>query len=317
MNRRDLALFVQSAADNKRTVMVHTVAGIVLIGSTLGFSALIALHFGHDVLGLKERPIIGPWAENGLAVLSLAALAALLSMLARIGQNAIEAWATTKRDQWFAEQIRTEPTLRGLGGNLARASNYYGRMAVAAMRAASTVAILIISFLALLLILPSGLLLPAVGAIVLLGLTMYLAMRRLSRAMSEAAGQMLGNAAAASSWKTKPEVPCGDEVRAYFRGYFWRIFLASAFSFVGLAFAFLFAVGLLSLQMLTSFRPNLGEVFVAFTVLQAYLTLVGKFLGSLVHGAAFLPTVRMFLDRSGEASSSVGVVDEVVDDEML
>lgn len=291
MNVRDQGLLAKAANDNRRSVILYVIAELAFIGLSLGFSISIAAYFGHEI-----TPRLGEGWEgrNGTIVIALALATAAL--VARVTQNYIEAYTLADRERWFAERIRASQLLRSLPGNIARASNHYGRFAAAGMKAVSTLCVLTISAVALILLLPSRYALAGLVVLALALGALYLLMARLSRVIEDAAGALARHAKAASAWKADPSTSATPEVGLYFEAYRRRVFYVSTFGLTGLLFAVLFCVLVIVAREFANVQMNFGEAFVTFVVLQAYLALIGRLFGSLVQGSAFLPAVRPYLD---------------------
>lgn len=294
MNRRDGALLLATAGNNKLYVALHTVAGIALVLSSIGFSTMIALYFGFDAFGLKYRPPFDLLANNKTIAIAAAILSALIALIARVGQTVIEAKVTIDRERWFAEKLRASLAAQQVQGNIVRASNYYGRLSTASMKAVSIVGILIVNLAGLTALLPLHF--AAGGAILILlcCVGLYVIMRALAGKMTNATIGLFTNAKALAAWKTNGTQDTTDEIEQYYKSYFYRIFLVSTFSFTSLFSGFAFSLILLLMHELNMLEIDFGELFIAFTLLQAYLGLVGNFFGSLVQGAALLPAVKPY-----------------------
>jgi hypothetical protein len=294
MNRQDGALLLATARNNKLKVALHTVAGVALVGSSIGFSTMIALYFGFDVFGAKDRPPFDILASNKTLAITAAILCALLALIARVGQTVIEATVTIDRERWFAEELRASPAAKQIAGNIVRASNYYGRLSTASMRAVSIIGVLALNLVGLTIALPNHYATAGVLLILLCSIGLYAIMRTLASKMADATDGLFANVKALGTWKTNGAQSATDEVERYYKSYYNRIFLASTFSFTSLFFAFALSLVILLLHELNVLNIDFGELFIAFTLLQAYLGLVGNFFGALVQGAAFLPAVKPY-----------------------
>lgn len=299
MTRVDLSIFVDSALNNKRFVLLHALSGTVVIGSTVAFSVLLALYFGIDMFRIWERFPSLSMARDRFDLISVAVLVSLLLLVARVGQSIIEAKVTINREIWFAEQIRNG-NIKGTG-NLSRASNYYGRLSSSSMKAASTIVVLLINLIMMAAVLPSSYLSGVLSLVFACSVALYITMRTLSASMSSSSELLAETAKHMAAWKQNPSLSYDTSVDQYYSSYFRRIFLSSAFAFSPAVFGLVFCVVLLAGQESGLLSFNLGEAFVAFTLLQAYLGVVGKFFGAFVHGSAFLPAVRPFFLDGAEA----------------
>jgi len=300
MKRDEIEIFADSALRNKGAVALHAFAGLATIVATLAFTSLLALYFDIDIFKLKEHApsLISAVTKTHLIVGALIASVVLLT--ARVSQSLIEAKVTISREKWFAEKIRSGE-LKGMG-NPVRASNYYGRLSSASMKSASTIVVLILNLFTIILVLPKPYSVVIFLIIAVCFSILFLAMRFLSSHMSRASDALATNGKQMSQWKTDTNVSYGASVKEYYAAYFNRLFLGATLSFAPSVFGIAFCLGLLVAQELGTFQLNLGVVFVAFTLLQANLNAIGKFFGSFVHGAAFLPAIKPFLVGTGTQS---------------
>jgi len=300
MNRRDGALLLATAGNNRLYVALHTVAGVALVLSSIGFSTMIALYFGFDAFGLKHRPPFDLLANDKTIAIAAAIVSALIALVARAGQTIIEAKVTIDRERWFAEKLRASPAAQQVQGNIVRASNYYGRLSTASMKAVSIVGILIVNLAGLIIALPLHF--AAGGAILILlcSVGLYVIMRALASKMTNATNGLFKNAKALSAWKTNAAQGTTDQIDEYYKSYFYRIFLVSTFSFTSLFFGFTFSLLILLMHEFDILDIDFGELFIAFTLLQTYLGLVGQFFGSLVQSAALLPAVKPYASYVAE-----------------
>ncbi|GLO52032.1 hypothetical protein PPUN110474_34330 [Pseudomonas putida] len=307
MNKKDWAIFLDSASDNKRMVAVHALSGVVVIGATVSFSALIALYFGMDVLQLHERAAGLAFLQNkGMLILS--ALAVSLALLcARVFQIVLEARVVTRREKWFAEKIRREGA--SVGTNISRASNYYGRLSSASMKAASTTLLLLISFAVMVVLLPLTYLLVVIGLLAVSAVGLFLAMQCLSLFMSSASNGLAEHGKKMAQWKQDKSIPYGEDVDKYYKSYFSRIFISSIFGLTPAVFSFLFCIVLVIVQEFGFMDIGFKEVFLALILLQSYVGIMGKFFGSFVQASAFLPAIRACFE-GGQLSSKVEPYDE-------
>jgi hypothetical protein len=294
MNRRDGALLLATARNNKLNVVMHTLTGIALIVSSIGFSVMIALYFGFDVLGVQHRPPFSTFASEKTYTIITAIALALIALVARIAQTVIEAKVTVDQEKWFAERLRASPASKLVPGNITRASNYYGRLSATSMRAVSIIGVLIVNLIGLIIHLPPHYGTIGIALILCCSLGFYGVMRSLAARMADATHGLFTYAKALNSWKINSKNPYSEESDKYFRSYYNRIFLSSFFSFTPLFFAFTFSIFILVMHELNFFEVDFGEVFIVFTILQAYLGLVGNFFGALVQSSAFLPAVRPY-----------------------
>ncbi|WP_243372110.1 hypothetical protein [Microvirga solisilvae] len=294
MKTRDRTLFLATAVNNKFNVALHALAGIALIGSTIGFSTMIALYFGFDVMGLKHRPQFSFFVQNKTFAISLAIAFSLIALISRIGQTFIEAKVTVDQERWFAEMLRSAPNAKYAGGNIPRASNYYGRIATISMRTVSIVCVLFANLIGLLILIPHHYGLAGVGLILCCSSGLYLIMRTFNIKMADSTTGMFKHSRIVSEWKLNASKEATDELGKYFKAYLNRIFISSYFSFTPLIFSLLFAVFILFAHEFNIATFDLGEIFIVFTLLRSYLALVGSFFGSLVQAAALLPAVRPY-----------------------
>lgn len=294
MNRRDRALVLATAANNKLNVALHTVAGIALIGSTVGFTAMIALYFGFDVLGIQYRPALKTLADNKVYAISAAIVFALISLVARAGQTFIEAKVTVDRERWFAETLRQTPAAKLVRGNIARASNYYGRLSTTSMRTVSIVFVLAVSLVGLIAHLPPHY--GTIGVAVVLGcfVGLYGVMKALTGRVADATQGLFQHAKEAGAWKLNSNNPHTQEVDRYFRSYFNRLVLTSSFSFAPLFFALIFSVFILIMHESRLISVDFGDVFIVFALLRAYLGLVSSFFSGLLQSVALLTAVKPY-----------------------
>jgi hypothetical protein len=252
---------------------------------------MIAAYFGYAV----PIRVSGVFAPPKTVALLVATALALLAVASRLTQNYLEARTMTRREQAFAIRMSTADCLPAGNLNLVRAANHYGRLAAVSMKAASTILVLIVSAVVFPAILPASYL--ATFAVMTLfgALALYLVMKLLYQAMETASTNMFLHAKEAAGWKLQADTEATDGVAAFFRAYFLRVFLASAFGVTGMAFAVVFCVFMLTYQLVDGGDIGFGDAFVVFMVLQAYLGLLGRLFGAAVQGAAFLPSVRPFL----------------------
>jgi len=322
MRTRDRTLFLATAANNKLNVALHTIAGVVLIGSSVGFSAMIALYFGFDVLGLKKHPQLSVFANNKTLAISAAIIFALAALISRIGQTFIEAKVTVDHERWFAETLRLAPAAKRVKGSIPRASNYYGRLAATSMRAVSIVGVLLANLIGLLLHLPRHYGPIGIALILCCFGGLYAIMRIFNVRMADSTSGMFKYTKSVNDWKLNSSHPSTEELNHYFKAYLNRIFIASYFSFTPLFFALGFAIFIFMMHELDVTTFDLGEIFIVFTLLRAYLALVGNFFGALLQAAALLPAVRPYaafipgLNLSQEQLSSIEAK-YLVDDPLL
>lgn len=307
MNRKDWAVFLGSALDNKDMVALHALSGVVVIGATVSFSALIALYFGMDVFQLHERASQLAFLQDK-KVLILTALGVSLALLfSRVFQIVLEARVVTQREKWFAEKLRQEGPV--LAGNISRASNYYGRLSAASMKAASTTLLLIISFAVMIGMLPLIYLLVVVGVLGVSAVGLFLVMQFLSIFMSSASHGLAENGKKMAQWKQDGSVPYGEEVELYYKSYFNRIFISSVFGLTPAVFSFLFCLLMVVIQEFGFLDIGFKEVFLALILLQSYVGIMGKFFGSFVQASAFLPAIRACVE-GGKAAAKPEPFDE-------
>jgi hypothetical protein len=291
MRRSDVPVFLDAAGGNHGGLAFHAVAGLAFIGSCLGFSAMIAVYFGYVMPLPFAASLVLP---KTLALVAATALA-LLAVASRLAQSYIEARTMVRREQAFAIRVGQSSFASPADANLVRAANHYGRLSAVCMKAVSTLLVLLASGIAFMFILPASYLTAfaltsAIGIVALYGV-----MNLLYRAMEEASRNLFANAKEASVWKLQPGDGASDGVQAYFRAYFRRVFLASAFGVTGMAFAVVFCLLLIVYTLVGGAEITFGDAFVAFMLLQAYLGLVGRLFGAAVQGAAFVPALRPFL----------------------
>ncbi|MGO0694706.1 MULTISPECIES: hypothetical protein [Pseudomonas] len=307
MNKKDWAIFLDSASDNKRMVALHALSGVVVIGATVTFSALIALYFGMDVFQLHERAA-GLVFLKSKGMLILSALAVSLALLCtRVFQIVLEARVVTHREKWFAEKIRRKGSV--VGANISRASNYYGRLSSASMKAASTTLLLIISFVVMIVLLPFIYLAVVIGLLAVSSVGLYLAMQSLSLFMSNASHGLAEHGKKMAQWKLDNSIPYGDEVEKYYKSYFNRILISSIFGLTPAVFSFLFCIVMVFIQEFGLLDIGFKEVFLALILLQSYVGIMGKFFGSFVQASAFLPAIRACIEGS-QVPSKVEPYDE-------
>lgn len=307
MNKKDLSVFFGSVTNNKSMVVVHALSGVLTIGATVAFGTLIALYFGVDVFQLHEFAVGVTFLQNK-AVLIFAALAVSLVLLcARVFQIVLEARVVTTREKWFAEKIRKEGAPST--SNISRASNYYGRLSSASMKAASTTLLLVVSFFAMLLLLPKSYLFVVMILLVANFFCLYVVMQCLSIFMSSASNGLATHGKKMALWKQDSSVPYSDEVEQYYKSYFNRILISSIFGLTPAVFSFLFCVVMVFIQELGFMDFGLKEVFLALVLLQSYVGVMGKFFGSFVQAAAFLPAIRACFEN-GQVSYKVEPYDE-------
>jgi hypothetical protein len=263
-------------------------------------------------------PLAAGLALPRTAALVAATALALLAVASRLAQSYIEARTMVQREQDFAVRIARSDLSFPADANVVRAANHYGRLAAVCMKAVSTLLVLIVSGIAFVVILPTSYLIAfalmsAIGIIVLYGV-----MNLLYRAMERASHNLFANAKEASAWKLRPSEAAPDGVQEYFRAYFRRVFLASAFGVTGMAFAVVFCLFLIVYTLIERAEISFGDAFVAFMLLQAYLGLVGRLFGAAVQGAAFVPALRPFLapgaGKPGEATDPLRVAIDIDDE---
>ncbi|WP_438307222.1 hypothetical protein ACIZ1P_14050 [Pseudomonas guariconensis] len=307
MNRKDWSVFLDSALNNKQMVAAHAMSGVLIIGATLTFSALIALYFGVDVFQLQERAAdLFILKTRGMIIISALAVSVTL-LVARVFQIVLEARVVTTREKWFAEKIRREGSLAG--SNISRASNYYGRLSSASMKAASTTLLLVISMIVIVVMLPLAYLMGVVIFLLVSSVGLYLAMQCLSVFMSRASHGLANNGKKMSVWKQDSSVPYGEEVSQYYKAYFNRVFISSIFGLTPAVFSFVFCIVMVIAQELGLMAFGLKEIFLALILLQSYVGILGKFFGSFVQASAFLPAIRACFEE-GHMSSKVEPFDE-------
>ncbi|WP_447732909.1 hypothetical protein [Pseudomonas shirazensis] len=309
MNRAEWSLFLGSAVNNRCLVAVHALSGLVVIGSTLAFSALIALYFGMDIFRVVDR--VGDFAvltDKNLLIFS-ALLISVVLLSARLLQVFIEARVVISREKWFAEKLRVD--VRQVGGNVSRASNYYGRMSSASMKAASMVLLLITSFGAMVFLLPLAYLLGVIVFLLLCAGGLFIAMQALSIIMSTSSRGLAENGKKMAAWKQDVEVPYGAEVAGYYKSYFNRIFISSIFGLTPALFSIFFCLVMVVIQEFGILEIGIREVFLVLVLLQSYVGIMGKFFGSFVQAAAFLPAIRACLE--GDVGSAKVETFEAVD----
>lgn len=307
MNRKDWSVFLDSAVSNKRMVAAHAMSGIVVIGTTVAFSALIALYFGVDVFHLLERAQ-GLLILKSKSMLILSALVVSMVLLgARVFQIFLEAHVVMSREKWFAEKVRREGARDG--ANITRASNYYGRLSSASMKAASTTLLLIISFLIMIILLPLEYLSGSIIFLLICAGALYLVMQCLSLFMSSASRGLAENGKKMAIWKQNGSTPYSDDVDRYYKAYFNRIFISSVFGLTPAVFSFLFCIVMVFVQEFGLLDFGFKEVFLALILLQSYVGIMGKFFGSFVQASAFLPAIRACFE-DGQLSSKVEPYDE-------
>jgi hypothetical protein len=307
----DRKIFINSACNNKGFVVLHAVAGTTVIGATVGFAALLALYFGIDMFRIDERFPNLTILNDKTDLILLALVVSGVLLIARIFQATLEAYVMISREKWFAERIR-RGDVTGVG-NIARASNYYGRLSAASMNAASTIIVIVINIVTMLVVLPRVYLVGVLAIAMVCSLFLYGAMKLLSVSMAASAEGLASSGRAMGAWKTNRVVDYNPCVDLYYRSYFRRVLLASSFSIAPAIFGPVFCLALLAAQEFGLLTVNLGELFVAFTMLQAYLNIAGKFFGAFVHGSAFLPAVRPYLSHDAASSGD----NFVVEDELL
>ncbi|CAM4015805.1 hypothetical protein CCOS865_01698 [Pseudomonas reidholzensis] len=300
MNRADWSLFLGSAINNRSVVAAHALSGLVVIGSTISFTALIALYFGVDIFHLADR--IGQVAllRNKDALILSALGASLVLLSARIVQVVIEARVVVTREKWFAEKLRHD--VKQVSGNVSRASNYYGRMSSASMKAASMTLLLVISFIAMVVLLPFPYLLGAAGFVLICAVGLFLAMRALSIVMSSSSRGLAENGKKMAAWKQDASVPYEGAVDKYYKSYFNRIFISSIFGLTPAVFSLIFCIIMVLVQEFGFVKFGIREVFLAVVLLQSYVGIMGKFFGSFVQASAFLPAIRACLEGEGVPS---------------
>jgi len=291
MKRSDVSIFLDAAGGNPGALGVHACAGLAFIGSCLGFSMMIAVYFGY----VMPVPFAAGFALPRSAALIAATALALLAVGSRLAQSYVEARTMVRREQDFAVRVGRSDLSLPADANIVRAANHYGRLAAVCMKGVSTLLVLVASGIGFMLILPASYLLvfalmSAIGIIMLYGVMILL-----YRAMDRASHNLFANAKEASAWKLQPNEAATDNVKEYFRAYFQRVFLASAFGVTGMAFAVVFCLFLIAYTLVESAEISFGDAFVAFMLLQAYLGLVGRLFGAAVQGAAFVPSLRPFL----------------------
>lgn len=283
-----------TVANNKLNVALHTVAGIALIGSSVGFSAMIALYFGFDVLGINDRPGFSGLAENKIYAISAAIVFALISLAARAGQTLIEARVTVERERWFAEELRASPAAKLVRGNIARASNYYGRLSNVSMRTISIVCVLALSLIGLIIHLPPHYGTIGIGVVLACFVGLYGMMKTLTGRVTDATNGLFQHAKEAGAWKINGQTKRTKEVDLYYKSYQNRLILSSSFSFAPLFFALAFSIFILIMHESKAIDVDFGEVFIVFALLRAYLALVSSFFTGLLQSAAFLPAVKPY-----------------------
>jgi len=294
MNKRDRALLMATIANNKLNVALHTVTGMALIGSSVAFSTMVALYFGFDVLGIKNLPQLDVLAENKTYAISAAIVFAVISLVSRAGQIIVEGKVTVEQERWLAEKLRQQPEAKLVPGNIARASNYYGRLSTTSMRTASIVCILIISLIVLVAHLPPHFGLVGIGVLASCVAGLYIVMRILSGKVTDATLGLFQHAKDTGRWKVDSESLHNNAIDLYYRSYFNRIILSSAFSFAPLLFALAFAVFMLIMHETEAINVDLGQIFIVFALLRAYLSLVSNFFSSLLHSVAFIPAIKPY-----------------------
>lgn len=307
MNRKDWAIFLRSASDNKHMVALHALSGVLVIGSTVCFSALVALYFGMDVFQLHERAPDFAFLQSK-AVLILSALAVSLALLfSRIFQIILEARVVTNREKWFAEELRRKASV--VGGNISRASNYYGRLSSASMKAVSTTLLLVISLVVMVVLLPLTYLVVVMGLLVISAVALFAVMQFLSIFMSNASRGLAQYGKKMAQWKQDGAISYSHEVDLYYKSYFNRIFISSVFGLTPAVFSFLFCLLMVVIQEFGILEIGFKEVFLALILLQSYVGIMGKFFGSFVQASAFLPAIRSCIE-GGQAVGKPEPFDE-------
>ncbi|MFJ1572233.1 hypothetical protein ACIOAU_11655 [Pseudomonas sp. NPDC088322] len=294
MNKVEWSIFLGSAVNNKCLVAVHALAGLVVIVATLAFSALIAFYFGMDIFRLADR--VGDFSffsDKNLLIVS-ALFVSLILLASRLSQVFIEAQVVISREKWFAEKLREDP--KQPSGNVSRASNYYGRMSSASMKAVSMVLLLVASFGAMIVMLPLAYLLGVVAFLLLCAIGLFVAMQSLSIVMATSSRGLAENAKKMAAWKLDVDVPYCVDVQGYYKSYFNRIFLSSIFGLTPAVFSILFCLVLVVVQEFGILEIGIREVFLVLVLLQSYVGIMGKFFGSFVQAAAFLPAIRACLE---------------------
>lgn len=291
---RHRALLLAAAVNNKLYVALHTATGIIFFGASLSFSVMLALYFNYDVLHLAHSRWFSVLVTNKTYSISVAIVSALAALLARVTQVFVEAKVTSDQERWFAEQLRAAPAAKRVPGNIARASNYYGRLANASMRVVSSAAVITVNFIGLVIHLP-----PHYGTTGILLLTcclasLYAVMKTLATKMTDSTSGLFRHIKDLSSWKLNKNQEMSEAIDQYFMAYRNRIFLASVYSFTPLLFALVFSIFILFMHLFNFSSFDLGQVFILFTLLKAYLGLVSNFFSSLVQSAAFIPAIKPY-----------------------
>ncbi|MBA1321426.1 hypothetical protein [Pseudomonas plecoglossicida] len=290
MNRKNWSIFFDSAANNKKVVAAHAMSGVIVISATVAFSSLIALYFGLDVFHLFERFQGLVFLKSKGLIISSALVVSIALLCARIYQVFLEARVVTDREKWFAEKLRREGALAG--ANVSRASNYYGRLSSASMKAASTTLLLIISFFIMAFLLPFDYLLGVVAFLLVCSTGLYFIMQLLSVHMSNASRGLSEHGKKMALWKMNGSESYSVEVDAYYKSYFNRIMISSIFGLTPAVFSFLLCIVMVIIQEFGLLDFGFKEVFLALILLQSYVGIMGKFFGSFVQAAAFLPAIR-------------------------
>ncbi|MGN6539133.1 MAG: class I SAM-dependent methyltransferase [Mesorhizobium sp.] len=288
----DRKIFIDTIKQNIPAIACHTIAGLVLVGAALAFSIALAAYFGIAPSLVTSNAIL---AGIDQFVWSLAAAAlSIIAVAAQATQMTIEARTIVRRERTFAEYIRETPHLQGVQSNVSRASNYYGRLSAASLRACSTAATIIGTAASIYFILPLGYALAAAGIVIVSSFGMYWLMKVASAAMERSSVGLTKNAKAAANWKADANVDADQSVNDYYRHYFMRIFSSSVFSYTSFAFAGIAFLVLMVVSPILNIDINLNYALITFVFLQSFLSNIGRFLSSFVSAAAFIHAVRPY-----------------------
>ncbi|KAA0971875.1 hypothetical protein FPY71_01735 [Aureimonas fodinaquatilis] len=291
MNKQSWRIFLHSAINNRRTVGVYCCLEAIFLWASTAFSLVIAMHFGFGVFGLQAHPLLARFISNQELMLLAAMALACTAFGSRLAISLLESRLISASELALARSIRRiNMPSASEDRTVTRASNYYGRLSLASMKAFGSATILLLNFLLLPMLITWQWALIIAVIFTLSAIALYLAFIRLAARMQSSASDLLTHSREVARWKLDAGAGEPDALQIYFRAYSNRIFLASVFSHAAWLFALLFTLAIAILHFL-KIQLSPGEAFVAFMLMQLYLGLVSRMFSSFISSAAFAPSV--------------------------
>ena len=303
---RTLLLSIQM---NSRVAVLYSVLELLFFLSSAMFSICLVSYFGITPHFLARLHLLELFESQHQLLLLVGAFLSLVALVARVVQGYLGAKTISGQEYWFGRQLRSAKHQDLLKANpskdVARASQYYGRLSGAGLNVASAASTLALTVLALPIFLSFKLVVWGLLFVALSGAALYLLSIPLSKLVSGSSVGLTSTARAAALWKMDPDLSTDESVADFYRHYFYRIFLVGVFSYTGLAFSFLFVVLLLVVETGGLFTPAPGSVLLAFMIIRLYIGLISRLMSNIVKSAAFSPHVETFSEVIGGESSPV------------